>query len=98
MVLKCSLTLEPVNYPFNIKINKKLSEIIEENPEIVKNNENTIDIFTIIWENILVEIPMKVVSENAKGFQAEGDGWKFIPNTEESKNINSEFEKLKKLL
>jgi hypothetical protein len=41
---------------------------------------------------------MKVVSENAKGFQAEGDGWKFIPNTEESKNINSEFEKLKKLL
>lgn len=98
MILRCSVTLEPVNYPFNITIDKKLGEIIEEISEIVKKSENTIDIFPIIWENILVEIPMKVVSEKAKDYQAEGNGWKLITETEPIEEINPELEKLKELL
>ena len=41
---------------------------------------------------------MKVVSENAKNFQAEGEGWKLITENEPIKEINPELEKLKKLL
>ncbi|MDD2518445.1 MAG: DUF177 domain-containing protein [Bacilli bacterium] len=98
MVLRCAVTLEPVNYPFNITIDEKLGEIIEEISEIVKKSENTIDIFPIIWENILVEIPMKVVSEKAQNYQAEGNGWKLITETEPIEEINPELEKLKELL
>ncbi len=98
MILKCSVTLEPVNYPFNITISGKLEEIIEEILGKVKKNENSIDIFPIIWENILVEIPYKVVSEKAEDFKAEGEGWKLITKMEPIKDINPELEKLKKLL
>ena len=52
MILPCSLTLEPVNYPFDIKIDENLDEFIEN----TKKTQKTIDILPIIWENILMEI------------------------------------------
>ena len=39
---------------------------------------NTLDIFPIIWENILMEIPMRVVSDEAKDIKLSGDGWKLV--------------------
>ena len=98
MILKCSVTLEAVKHPFNINVNGKLAEIIEEISGNLQKNENTIDIFPIIWENILVEIPMKVVSDKAKNFKAEGDGWKLITELEAKEEVNPELEKLKELL
>ena len=96
MVLPCAITLEPVDYPFNVKINGNLEEMLEEINENSKKIENSIDIFPIIWENILMEIPMKVVSEKAKDIKLEGDGWRLV--TEEDRgNINPEFQKLSQL-
>ena len=68
-------------------------EEIEEND---KKIENSIDILPIIWENILMEIPMKVVSEEAKDIELKGDGWRLITD-EKRENINPEFQKLNKL-
>ena len=79
MVLKCSITLKDVDYKFDIEINDTLDRILEENS---KKLQNTIDILPIIWENILLEVPMKVVSENAKLDKTEGDGWKLITEDE----------------
>lgn len=98
MVLKCAITLEPVDYPFNITVNGGLEEIIQEIAGNVKKSENCIDIFPIIWENILVEVPMKVVSEKAQNFKVEGVGWKLVTEDNVKKEINPELEKLKKLL
>ena len=96
MVLPCAITLEPVDYPFNVKISGNLEEMLEEINENSKKIENSIDIFPIIWENILMEIPMKVVSEKAKDIKLEGDGWRLV--TEEDRgNINPEFQKLSQL-
>ena len=89
MVIPCAVTLKPVNYPFNIEIDE---EIDEESEKFDKNYRNTIDIFPIIWENILMEIPMRVVSEEAKDLKLEGDGWRLI--TEEEHN-SSPFDELK---
>ena len=75
MVLKCSITLSDVDYKFDIEINDTLDRILEENS---KKLQNTIDILPIIWENILLEVPMKVVSPNAKLDKTSGDGWKLI--------------------
>jgi uncharacterized protein len=95
MVLPCAITLEEVPYNFSFVIDDKLENILEE----LKNDkkvENTIDILPIIWENILMEIPMRVVSPNAKLDKLSGDGWQFV--TGEVKNVNPELEKLKDLL
>ena len=97
MILACSMTLEPVEYPFDIKIDDDLNKILEEIGQIEENNQNSLDILPIVWENILMEIPMKVVSGNCKDVTNEGDGWRLI--TEEKKEyVNPEFEKLKDLL
>ena len=95
MVLPCAITLEEVNHNFSFIIDDKLENILEE----LKNDkkiENTIDILPIIWENILMEIPMRVVSPNAKLDNLKGDGWRFV--TDEVKSVNPELEKLKDLL
>ncbi len=95
MYLPCALTLESVEHKFEFTIDDKLENVLEE----VKNDkkiENTIDILPIIWENILMEIPMRVVSPNAKPEKLKGDGWQFI--TEQKGNVNPELEKLKDLL
>lgn len=95
MVLPCAVTLEEVPNNFNFIIDDKLESILKE-LEINKKIENTIDILPIIWENILMEIPTRVVSPNAKLDNLEGDGWRFV--TDEVKSVNPELEKLKELL
>ena len=95
MVLPCAITLEEVHHNFSFVIDDKLENILEE----LKNDkkiENTIDILPIIWENILMEIPIRVVSPNAKLDNLKGDGWRFV--TDEVKSVNPELEKLKDLL
>jgi len=78
MVLPCNITLKPVDYAFSIKID----EIIDENEDFLaqnkKFNQNTIDILPIIWENIVMEIPMRIVSDEALDIKLEGQGWKLI--------------------
>lgn len=96
MILPCAITLKPVEYPFNIIIDSDLSEIQEEHGENTKKCINSIDILPIIWENILMEIPMRVVAPDAKITNMSGDGWRFI--TDEEDNVNSELSKLKDLL
>ena len=95
MYLPCAITLESVEHKFEFTLDDKLENVLEE----VKNDkkiENTIDILPIIWENILMEIPMKVVSPNAKPEKLKGNGWQFV--TEQKGNVNPELEKLKDLL
>ena len=96
MVLPSSLTLEPTDYKFSIKIEGNIDELLKEINETLKKNQNTIDILPIIWKNILMEIPIRVVGDKNQNLQMEGDGWKLI--TEEEKKLNPELQKLKDLL
>lgn len=96
MVLPCSVTLKEVSLPFSVKIDEILGEYFENNQKNYKRCENSIDIFRIIWENIVMEIPMKVVSPDAEDFKIEGDGWRLIKDDEVK--VNSAFEELNDLL
>lgn len=96
MILPCAITLKPVNYPFNIEIDEIFSEDASEMSKKIKKFENTIDILPIVWENILMEIPMRVVSPDASLEKVEGNGWKLV--TEDSEFENPELAKLKDLL
>ncbi len=99
MQLPCAITLKPVFHPFHIDVEGNLKEMLEEIGKNEKKEENTLDILPIIWENILMEIPMRVVSPEAlmEEQKLEGEGWKFITE-EENKEINPALEKLKDLL
>ena len=96
-VLPCSITLKPVDYPLNIEISGNLEEMFEEINEKSEKMQNSIDILPIIWENILMEIPMKVVSDEARNTTIEGDGWRLITD-EKRETVNPEFQKLSELL
>ncbi len=97
VVLPCSITLKPVNCPIDVKIEGNLEEMFEEINEKSQKIQNSIDILPIIWENILMEIPMKVVSEEAKDQKIEGNGWRLITD-EKKEEINPAFQKLSELL
>lgn len=96
MILPDSITLEPVEYEFSTEIEGNIDELLQEINLISKKTEFSIDIFPIIWENILMEIPIRVAKDNGD-IKMEGDGWKFIKEGHESVSTNPELEKLKDL-
>ena len=94
MILLCARSLEEVIYPINIFIDKNLSndELSEEKQVIF---QNSLDIFSIVWENIVLEVPLRVIKEEAS-FLKEGNGWSLID--EEEQKRNSPFSELKNML
>ena len=52
MILQDSISLEDIEYPFSLKIEGDLKEFIT-------NLENSLDIIELLWENIVLEIPLK---------------------------------------
>ncbi len=96
MVLPCSVSLKPVDYDFSIQINGNVAEIMAEFNENFENNQKTLDILPIIWENILMEIPIRIVSDDIGDVKTHGEGWELI--TEEKEMVNPNLAKLKDLL
>ncbi len=96
MVLPCAITLKEVDYPFEVNIEGNVDEMLEDLDKNIKKTQNSLDILPIIWENILMEIPARVVSPGAEDIKLSGDGWKLI--NEEETNENPELAKLKDLL
>ena len=87
MIIPDSISLEEVEYPFHIEYNDFYEEID-------KNNENILDIFAFLWENIVLEVPLQFtrVTDLSK---FHGDGWKLI--SEEEHNLqNNPFSELLK--
>ena len=101
LTLICSISLKDVKYDVNINVN----EIIGENSEDVELEENNkiinncIDLIPIMWQNIILEVPLKVISPDVDVKNIQGDGWKFITEEEvNSKDIDPRLEKLKEFL
>lgn len=68
-----ALTLENVSFPVNIAINKNIGNS-EDEGEYYKIVENSLDILPIVWENIVLEVPLRIVKDE-KDTIIEGDGW-----------------------
>lgn len=85
MILEDSISLEPIDYDFKIEYD----DFIEEN---CKTNENSLDIFAFLWENIVLEVPLQLTKvENLQDFQ--GDGWRLV-SEDEAKESNNPFKDL----
>lgn len=92
MILPCARTLKDVNYPFNIKINEVIGENDDNSLEIIQNR---LDIFPIVWQNILVDVPLRVLHPDAKENSLEGDGWRLITEDDKKEVIDPRLAKLK---
>ena len=89
MTIEDSISLEPIEYPFSIEYDDE----IDEN---CKKNENTLDIFSFLWENIVLEVPLRFtkVTDFSK---FRGDGWKLVSENELTTNNNPFSELLDKM-
>ena len=77
MILKDSISLEDVTYHFS-------NQLEEEVTEKVKNIENTLDILSVLWENIVLEVPIRYsVVDDYSDYQ--GDGWHLVSEEEYEK-------------
>ncbi len=93
MVLLCARSLEEVDYPLNITISENISEETSEDLPLI--TQNMLDLRSIVWENIVLEVPLRVIKEDAS-FITEGDGWNLVD--EYKSQENSPFSELSNLL
>jgi uncharacterized protein len=63
IVMECALTLKEVIVPLEFSVEDTFSTYEDENNFTIEGI--TIDLLPIIWSNILLEKPMRVVSEDA---------------------------------
>ena len=81
MTLKDSVSYEDVLYPFSVEYNDLV-------PENLKKIDEKLDLFEFLWENIVLEVPLRFTKvEDYSEFN--GNGWKLI--SEEEKVNNNPF-------
>ena len=74
MVIEDSVSLDEVDYEFSINIE-----------EILENDENTIDIIPILWQNIVLEVPLRFTKVDDYSSYS-GDGWKLVSEVKDKSN------------
>lgn len=85
MTILDSISLEEVDYKFSTDLEENLEEIIE-------NDKNSIDIIEVLWQNIVLEVPLRY-TEVTDYSKYSGDGWRLI-SEEELKVKNNPFQAL----
>ena len=90
MIIPDDITLEDYEYNFT-------SEIEENIDETRINYQKSIDITEDLWQNILVEIPLKAVNEKNKNIKLEGDGWRLISEEDLENTKNNPLSSLEDL-
>ena len=94
MILEDSITLDPIEYPYSFHINEIISSENEEIKEYYQNSKNTLDIMPILWQNIVLEVPISITKE--KDAHLSGEGWEL--NNDKEDNIDPRLAELSKLL
>lgn len=99
MVLPDDITLEDVCVNFISDVEESFGIFSKNDDEILKIVQNRLDITEFLWQNILVEVPLKVVSDENRNLTMEGDGWRLVTEEEleKEKSNNSIFNELSKI-
>ena len=95
-VLEDAITLDPIDYPFVCDIEEKIENLEECCGNFYEKSKNTLDISEILWENIVLEIPISVSNSSSEDLTLQGEGWELM--NENTKKIDPRLEKLKELL
>lgn len=71
IVMPCAITLEDVIVPINTHIEE---EILEN----TLKDDFYLDLLDILWENVILEVPIRVTKEGAKLESQKGNGWEIV--------------------
>lgn len=98
MILPCAISLENVDYPFDIQSSVTFAFYKPEDDEdVVEVKRDTADLTPVVFQEIMMEVPMRVVKEGAT-LKTEGQGWKVLNEEETSEDedyIDPRLAKLK---
>ena len=74
IILKSSINSSDVSQKIDIQYDEFIENLVED----YKKNTNLLDISPIIWENILLEIPIRAFNEADAYSITSGDGWEIL--------------------
>ena len=95
MYLLDAMTLEEIPYDFESNIEESLEENEINIEKYIDKSKNILDIQEILWENIVLEVPIRVRKDNSD-ISLEGEGWQL--NKEDKEEIDPRLAKLTELL
>lgn len=84
-----------IDYPFNIDLDEILADFSNEDEKMVKKPKNSLDLKEVLWENIVLEVPI-VVSKDNKVKTKKGEFWEV--RDENSKKDDPRLECFRTLL
>lgn len=96
LLIEDSHTLETVPFTFATTIKEKINETDPNFAEYFEKNQNTLDIMPIIWQNIVLEVPIAYSSQSDDNLIKSGQGWELVE--EEKPKIDPRLAPLAKLL
>ncbi|WP_138415032.1 YceD family protein [Aquibacillus sediminis] len=105
MVLPCARTLVDVNFPFHVDA----LEVFSTSPYYTEEDESEIhpvsgeilDLTPYIKENVLLEVPFRVFSDDKEVQEnalTEGEGWEFTSEKKTTDKVDPRLQKLQSLL
>ena len=84
-----------IDYPFNINLDEILANFSNEDEKVGKKHKNSLDLKEVLWENIVLEVPI-VVSKDNKVKTKKGEFWEV--RDENSKKDDPRLECFRTLL
>ncbi len=96
MVIPDSITLDRVPYDFSINIEENLKDLEENYENCYDIRQNTLDLKRILWQNIVLEVPMRFTK--VKDAHLKGNGWELINEKDQKDEIDPRLKDLEKLL
>lgn len=98
MILPCAISLEDIDYPFEIESSAIFAFYKpHEEEDVIEAKGNTVDLTPVIFQEIMLDVPMRVVKDGAK-LKTQGHGWKVLDENDKSENeeyIDPRLAKLK---
>ena len=73
MYLNDAITLDEISHDFAFDIAEIYNEGDENFAKLTKNNQNILDINELLWENIVLEVPISKTLNS--GLKMQGKGW-----------------------
>ena len=95
MSLQEANTGELVDYPFKSEVSEILAENNNIEANLRTNTQNSLDLKEVLWQNIVLEVPIRVV-ESLKPKLSKGEGWELMD--ENSKKEDPRLECFRALL
>lgn len=89
MILPCSLTLEDVEYPFATSSSEVFSFVKCDDAEIHECKGDVVELLPVIFQLILMEVPLKVIKEGANQY-LKGNGWEVMREEDYSRSKKEE--------